>query len=794
MTFRLPLASLLATAALAPMAAHAAQAAGSDASSTSAAQAASKAPVLQEVVVTAQKRSDSSQKTPIALDVVSGDSIREQNINDVQGLTRLAPDLGFTVNTQDSQLSLRGISAQSVAEGVDAALTVNVDGEYINRPTSLNASFFDLDRIEVLKGPQGTLYGRNATAGAINIITAKPSGTFGGYLTAGVGNYDAYNVEGAINIPITDGLAVRLSGFHNEHEGYTDNSPSGRYNDMDMSGGRASIQYKKNGLTAWFSVEHIDVDERGTGQFGVPINAGSQGLVTISGKDAAGQTVTDQVPAGNLGVSFPKNAYRLSDNTGYYKNPQWSYRAKIDYDFGNGFDLAYVGGYYDQAASAQIPLTGTPNYIQYQAYNPKTDVTDLSNEVHLSYKNASGLFVQVGGFYFREVQNVDESTQIINPPFGPPGSPIAYANYFFRPNFTTDSYSFFGQADVPITSTLKLTAGVRYSDDKKSAIFYDSAFGFINPTFGLGAPTAQSITAAVGGIPTVCGTQKADGTGNSVIKQCYSKGETNWLVGAEWTPKPGHMIYGKVSTAYRSGGFDDLTDTKLNGVSVGNFQPEQILDYEIGSKNRFYHDRLELNVDAFYYDYTNLQVDSFLNTTIGHYTANAGKARNEGVEGELTWLATRADRLTFTADWLSAKYLQFNTVETGISSNAVPVSLAGNDEPQSPSWILTAGLQHKFDLGDAGQIVADAYTRYKTSYYLTSYNWASDKQPGFGQTDLSLTYLTANKKYSVEMYVHNLEGYRPVVYSGWTGGSNVNIYNFMFGDPRTFGLKATAKF
>ena len=157
---------------------------------------------IEEVVVTAQKRTQAAQRTPIAMRVVSGRTLQQQQITDVNNLSRVAPDLSVIQNTIYNQLSIRGVSAQTFAEGSDAALTVNIDGEYINRPVALNAAFFDLSRIEVLKGPQGTLYGRNATAGALNIITAKPVNKYEGYINVGAGTYGATNIEGAVNLPV----------------------------------------------------------------------------------------------------------------------------------------------------------------------------------------------------------------------------------------------------------------------------------------------------------------------------------------------------------------------------------------------------------------------------------------------------------------------------------------------------------------------------------------------------------------------------------------------------------------
>jgi iron complex outermembrane receptor protein len=173
---------------------------------------------LQEIIVTAEKRSTNIQDTPIAMDAFAGEDIRRAAINDVSGLTRLAPDLQLMQTDRTLQLSIRGVTSLDISSSSDPALTVSLDGEYINSGTAINAALFDLERVEVLRGPQGTLYGRNSTAGALNLIAAKPVlSEFEGYVTAGYGNFDAKHGEAAFNLPIGDKVAVRVPGQSSRH-------------------------------------------------------------------------------------------------------------------------------------------------------------------------------------------------------------------------------------------------------------------------------------------------------------------------------------------------------------------------------------------------------------------------------------------------------------------------------------------------------------------------------------------------------------------------------------------------
>ncbi|SUJ10322.1 Colicin I receptor precursor [Sphingomonas paucimobilis] len=197
------------------------------------------------------------QDTPIAIRAIGGADLTKAQVTDVSGLQRLAPDLGITPDSVFTKIAIRGVSSQDISESADPALTVSIDGEYINRPVGLNANFFDLERIEVLRGPQGTLFGRNSTAGALNIVAAKPVlQSFEGSATAGYGNYDAIYATGAVNVPLGDTVAIRVAGLHNQHDGYVDNGPAGAVT-MPMSMRFAAASCSRRGH--WRSILPVNM-------------------------------------------------------------------------------------------------------------------------------------------------------------------------------------------------------------------------------------------------------------------------------------------------------------------------------------------------------------------------------------------------------------------------------------------------------------------------------------------------------------------------------------------------------
>jgi len=764
---------------------------------------------IETVIVTAEKHTENVQKAAMQLQVLSGEDLRSQTIASASDLARLVPDIGVVTDTVHTKIAIRGVLAESVAESVDQAVVVNVDGEYMSRPDTLANTMFDLERIEVLKGPQGTLYGRNATAGTLNVVTAKPGPDFGGYVTVGAGNFGAYNVEAAVNIPVTDEFSLRFSGMHTQHTGYTKLYYVPDTNVANESALRASAALDLTRFKAFLSVEYDNTNDRpALTQWGFQVTSSTPGMVLTS--DGVN---SDYLPLGNFGITLPKRGFPihpdLSTDAGYTHDNALHIRTKLDYDLGDGFDLAYVGGLFDMHTSSLIRLAGMeipPPFTDFNSYVPYQDMRDWSNELHLSYTGENGLFAQIGAFYFDEDQKSSNSIQTVVPPnFFFPGANgnLFIVNNFHRPGITERSYAFFGQADIPVTDTIKITGGLRYTNDLRKGMYLNGAGSYLLGGFASGdvneadLPGSKDILANFAAdptpLPTVCGHSTTDSVGDTIIKQCYHKDKVNWLVGVNWSPTDNNMVYGKISTAFRAGGFDNLSQTIFNGHLVGNFLPETVISYEVGTKNRFLDNALQVNLAGFMYDYTDLQVDSFVNVTVGHYTTNAGKARFRGIDFDAQWQFTDQDRVGVVGTYLDATYTSYKTVEAGVNGIVVNVDLAGNKPPDAPQWSYKVNYEHNFNLGTYGALTFDASTQFKSNYFVNSYDYSLAHQESYFQSDLSLTY-APTENYNVQLFVHNLEDYVPITYMSWTGGPPINIVNFAFGQPRTWGVQGNVKF
>jgi iron complex outermembrane receptor protein len=710
----------------------------------------------QDIIVTAQKRSTYIQDTPIAMSAFQATELRRADISDVTGLTRLAPDLRMSQVNSFVQLSIRGITSLDISPTGDPELTVSIDGEYI-----------DLARVEVLRGPQGTLYGRNAVGGAIDLIAEKPEFTaVSGFVTAGYGNYNAKHVEAAINLPVSDTLAFRVGGFHTDHDGYRDNGQAGRGDDGNISAVRVSALFKPDDrLTAYLAGEYNNVDQTGVAQYGVLVNSATPGLVPYTNPDDP--TKSSFIPARTV-ISDNPQSFPV-DTNGYYKSRQYAVRGRLDYDFGPA-TLSYIGAYRAIRSSQYNNADGlAPNGgTHYAVLTPKQDSDTQSHEIRMSSAASSPVIWQVGGFYFRETLDLVQGLYSPNFVAGPglPANPVVIFTRF-RPDFVSKSKAVFGQTTIPIIQdVLSVTVGARYTHDEKTSSLINCPFNFA--AYLSGQNTSVPAQAACPGRTEV--SQRATGS------------KLTWLGGVDWHPAPGHLIYGKVSTGYKSGGFD-----------VGDsFGPETLTAYEIGSKNKFFDRNLTFNLAAFYYAFKNQQVQVLTDLNGGFKTQNAGASRVYGFETETAFQLSSDDRFSLTANYLNAKYTKYIGQYGTISGEVYPADLSGTIPPLSPKFTVAAGYDHIFHIGELGSLTASVLGHYSSSYYLAVTNWDGTKVNGFVKTDLSLEYASPDKTFTLRAYVHNVEN--KIVHTYALYVANPSEYTFNYSEPRTFGIQATKHF
>ncbi len=699
---------------------------------------------LDEVVVTAQRRSENLQNTPLTISAVTGEKLESQGIKTVVDLANQVPALQITSSGSGAaQIFLRGIGSTNTTEVGDPAVAYHIDGIYQARSTSVGALFYDVDRIEVLRGPQGTLYGRNATAGAINVITKQPKFDYEANGSVDVGNYGALTTSGMVNVPVSDTVAVRAAFQQSRHDGYVVALNKGpgtggndRY-DQDDKSARVQLLWKPSDvLSVRLSTDYLHQGGAGGGD-------NAYGVARATGDPWTCNCAT--------------NIYR--------NNKFFSAGGEVNWDLSFA-TLTYLTGYNFSRLdrSGENASTGAPNYFKGKDFT-------WSHELRLGGK--TGDLTWVAGLYrFTEDNNVDFRVFLAT---------NSYLS-FIQPQVTAKSWAAFGQGTYAVTDRLRLTGGLRYTEDQK------------------GRNGGTYLTNGAGAITSTVVINKADAKWDAL----------NWKAGADFDLTDTSMLYANVATGYKAGGYYD-------GVGANTYQPEKITSYEAGVKNRFLDNRLQFNASAFLYDYQDFQVSAIgviagQNATV---TLNADKAQVYGLEFETNLVITENDRLDATLGWLHAEYTDFvlplgdafannsanATVASCYTANfsaAAPRStdFSGCRMARTPEWTLNVAYQHTWALESGAKLTGRISSHYETGKNLEYHGFAQNKQEGFTKTDLNLTYASSDDRWTLQGYVRNLEdeNVRTASSPNSTTGLANNGNGEFYAPPRTYGLRLGVTF
>ncbi len=699
---------------------------------------------LDEVVVTAQRRSENLQKTPLTLSAVTGEKLESQGIKTVVDLANQVPALQITSSGSGAaQIFLRGIGSTNVTEVGDPAVAYHIDGIYIARATSVGALFYDVDRVEVLRGPQGTLYGRNATAGAINVITKQPKFDYEANGSIDVGSYGALTTSGMVNVPVSDTVAVRAAFQQSRHDGYVVAVNKGpgtggndRY-DQDDKSARVQLLWKPSDtLSVRLSTDYLHQGGAGGGD------------ATYGTSRATGDPWT---------CNCATNTYR--------NNKFFSAGGEVNWDLGFA-NLTYLTGYNFSRLdrSGENAGTGAPNYFKGKDHT-------WSHELRLGGK--TGDLTWVAGLYrFTEDNNVDYRVFLAT---------NSYLS-FIQPEVTAKSWAAFGQGTYALTDRLRVTGGLRYTEDQK------------------GRNGGTYLTNAAGAITSTVVLNKADAKWDAL----------NWKVGADFDLTDSSMLYANIATGYKAGGYFD-------GVGANTYKPEKITSYEAGVKNRFFDNRLQFNASAFLYDYQDFQVSAIgviagQNATV---TLNADKAKVYGLEFETNLVITENDRLDATLGWLHAEYSDFvlplgdsfsnNNANANVAacykanfSATAPRStdFSGCRMARTPEWTLNVGYQHVWNLASGAKLTGRIQSHYETSKNLEYHGFAANKEGAFTKSDVSLTYGSSDDRWSLQGYVRNLEdeNVRTASSPNSTSGLSTDGNGEFYAPPRTYGVRLGVTF
>lgn len=740
---------------------------------------------LEDIIVTAQRRQESSQKAAIAITALNTEQLTRANVTNATQLTSIAPALQInSVFGATSSFYLRGVGNFVTNALSDAAVIVNLDGVPLGRPTGVQGLFFDLERVEVLKGPQGTLYGRNATGGAVNIITARPRiGETYGYANFTYGNYNTINLNGAVNLPLSDNTALRVAGQWSKRDGtYSDG-----LGDENTASFRASLRSElSDALTVTLTGDYTHMGGRGPGATLRGLNRDDRIGVTDP-RAGAIYSSTLSFPAGNFLRPMP--------NDDFQNNTIWGVTLQADLETSLG-TVSLIPAY----RHSRLDLLTSAAGFQSLLYE-----TDKQASVELRLVSPAGrrLAYVAGLFYFNETD--DALTNFNHQYFS------AYTG--FKPK--TNSYAAYGRLTYSLTDALRITGGVRYTIDNRSAQIDAVNAMVICPTLPTPCLGAQGLPAQLGVpaaylapngsvipvIPNNGGGSIISNTPSSISPSKTFRRAT-WRAGVEYDVGPQSLLYATFETGYKSGGF-------FSSIDDPSFGPESISAFTIGSKNRFLDNRLQLNLEAFWWTYKDQQFSHFKANSLGgteFVTENIGKTRIRGFEVEMRGQVTPTTTLNGTVQYLDARNLNFvyqspaavglpvtGCPVTGPTAGAYTVDCSGLRPASSPEWTFTAGIEQRIPLGDKGDLTFTASTRYQSSVMTGVDLLPQSYQEGYFMTDLQLEYVTANKQFRVAGFVNNLENNNVVGFSQphpRAGGLIIESLRL----PRMYGIRAGLRF
>ncbi len=703
---------------------------------------------LMTVLVTANKRLQSDSKVSASLAVVGADELKDKGVANAAALTEQMPNVQIGGgNFNSMEIVIRGIGSSLNSEIGNPEAAFHIDGIYIGRSQGATAAFFDLDRVEVLRGPQGTLYGRNANAGAINVVTRKPTSRLEGEVDAEIGDYETRKLDAMVNVPVASALSLRAVVSSAKHDGYlpatvvADNEVIGKDDQDDLSA-RISALLKPSTSVSWLLTADTDRN---------------------SGYGPTSQLLVDgQLPAHRSASVV--NAQGIHEHGNGLTSDLGVKLGSVDLTYLYGHRVA------DSNDAGSVATAGV-------FYTRETEFVQNSHELRFSSTGA-GPLQWVGGLYFySENGQVDEPLYLagqasslglpaaLNPVLAAPAAtcaPLAAClpyEHFEQGSVVSDSKAAFGQATYSLTSDWRAILGLRYNRDHASRVGKTVMFGDL-----LGAP-------------------------DPINDASVSSSKPTYKIGLEHDLSPTQMVYASLSTGYKAGGFNDgnQISTTTPGYNADlYFKPEQITSLEGGIKGRFLDGNVRLGASAFYYDYSNLQVASVENLTL--VTTNAAKATVKGLEFEGVAVTSPDGKLSFGLGLLDSRYKQYIT--------AGGTDYRGHTLDRAPKATLTLGYTHDWDL-EGGQLVS-AYlgTRYSSSYTLTdpgaaTYGARSFVQPSSTKTDFVLTCAGVDERWKVQAFVKNAENKTTMTALTTVGQNGEYVY---LSDPRTYGVRASYKF
>ncbi|QQN73430.1 TonB-dependent receptor [Croceicoccus sp. YJ47] len=783
---------------------------------------------LSEIVVTARKREESVQDVPVAVTAISEEVIQNRDITSVEKIAAIAPqfNVGRASNGSGAQLTLRGIGSSSTSIGIEQSVAVVVDGAYYGQGRIINEGFFDLQRVEVLKGPQALFFGKNATAGVISITTNDP-GPVPEFIVRGSYEFQAeqYRLSAIASYPLSDTLGIRLAGRYTNQQGgyYTNKAEPFGYTTVDF----ADLAAGGDGDPLTFTAQPAPREQPQEEEF--------LGRATVKFEPTDRLTFTFK---GSYDINNAKNnswnyvAYRcglesgLSQLTGEpcaedFVNYQNNFPSEIAANFPVAKPDGSLFNRYESAAGTLnivydadvLQITSVSNYqwtnnkwacaCDFQSGPGSNWATEdsswdaWSQELRFLTQLDGPLNLMVGGLYQNTTRDFDQYIILgnIRNSDAPPGFEYVGTS---KTSFTDgETFAVFGQLTFQLTDTLELAGGARYTDETKDSFFTQP---YNNPALtGIFRPS-----------------DAADGLGVITAQQHFE--DVSPEASLTWQPSRDLLVFGAYKTAYKSGGFSNggiNSQFSPNPQDDLTFEPETAEGFEVGVKSTILDNQLRLNVIAFTYDYSDLQVD-FFNSPIFAFQTLTADARTRGVEVEFEYAPYAVEGLNVygSVNYTDAEYTDFPQAPcyagqtpaaycTPISAIAARQDLTGTELSVAPDWTGNLGLTYDRDLGVDYKLGFNVDAKYSGSYNPSGFGNPLSRQDSYVTLDAGVRFGAANDRWQIAVLGKNLTNeffVTGVVDGPSTGGGTGTPGGFPadqlgFGNlPRTVQVELTTRF
>lgn len=750
---------------------------------------------IEEVVVTAQKRVELLSKVPVAVSAVSQDRLDDLGIRSTRDLVTSVPSLQTSVNGYATQFSIRGIGNFS---GSYSTVAVQVDGIYEPNIGALSNALYDVGRIEVLRGPQGTVYGRNATAGVVNINTADPTDELEAFGDIAYGNYSDFTVRGVANVPVGDRVQLRASAVRQTNDGY-------------YSGGRAGDDYAKTDLLSGQLTGLVTITDDLTWRLAVS-HARNEGTVNYLHGVKYLYYPNANLTTGVLGdpvlVPARDNLFgQENEPENRLDTRQTALRSRLAWSLSDAVTATYLAGYSTFTNDGVTQATGA-----FSSRQRDFETRSTTQELDINYE-AERLKAVLGLYYYRDNADGNSALSIgntvpwplntlvpnaINQPTGTEPSVYGLIDILQRTRDSENtSEAAFAQATYSITDRVRLTGGVRHTSDS-SAIDQSSQVC----AFGTGwEPNAQLRCGVPFGPP-------------STTKQSTDSSNTSWKTTLDMDLTPEQLMYLTVGTGYRGGGVSGNTSLPAQFLS---YDPETVTNYEIGWKANLLGRSMVLTLSAFNMDYEDMQVSAIeldLNGNPTPVTINAAEARLRGVEAELDWRMTGFDEIRGYVTYLDTEFKSFpngvnsSTNPDGIYNNTVrslntntgsnyallptnvPTNFAGNEIPNAPATTVRLAYSRLFELGDAGTLAPTLQWYWQDDSYADLSNSAQSVRKSYSKVDMIVTFRSPSEQLMLEAYGYNLTDKTVLQSANAKWDQTVGFYM----PPRTYGLRVGYRF